>query len=259
MMTTAPDIEMSDAHFAIALKALHDVYPALIDRDGNFIYRNVIADPELRAAKGEEQRAASLKDRAAAYARTVIESLDLNERLRAAAPTGRKRRAGAPSKNGNPFSYLFPEIIFSRHQFALQWDGRGNFFEHGARHGQTLSRCQEAKAEITWAKMLAGDEGTLLWNGMSDRERRPADDNSIVAAMLRLFWQHHADALNLAEVHGLVRDHAVTYTPGKPSLAADVLARLTDVKLGGNRISARAALLAVDAVVKMFRSEDMHQ
>ena len=72
-----------------------------------------------------------------------------------------------------------------------------------------------------------------------------------------MFWQHHADALNLAEVHGLVRDHAVTYTPGKPSLAAGVLGRLTDVKLGGNRISARAALLAVDEVVKIFRAEEL--
>ena len=66
-------------------------------------------------------------------------------------------------------------------------------------------------------------------------------------------------ALNLAEGHGLVRDHAITYAPGKPSLAADVLGRLTDVKQGGNRISARAALLAVDAVVKMFRGEEMVQ
>ena len=79
------------------------------------------------------------------------------------------------------------------------------FLRDGARYGQTLSRCQETKAEITWAKLLAGDEGTLLWNAVSDRERRPADDNTIVAAMLRMFWQHHAHALNLAEGEGLVR------------------------------------------------------
>ena len=85
------------------------------------------------------------------------------------------------------------------------------------------------------------------------------DDNTIVAAMLRMFWQHHAHALNLAEGEGLVRDHAITYAPGKPSLAAGVFGRLTDVKLGGNRISARAALLAVDAVAKVFRSEEMMQ
>ena len=83
------------------------------------------------------------------------------------------------------------------------------------------------------------------------------DDNTIVAAMLRMFWQHHAHALNLAEGEGLVRDHAIAYAPDKPSLAADVMGRLTDVKLGGNRISARAALLAVDEVVKIFRAEEL--
>jgi hypothetical protein len=83
------------------------------------------------------------------------------------------------------------------------------------------------------------------------------DDNTIVAAMLRMFWQHHAHALNLAEGEGLVRDHAITYAPGKSSLAAEVFGRLTDVKLGGNRISARAALLAIDAVVKIFRAEEL--
>jgi hypothetical protein len=35
------------------------------------------------------------------------------------------------------------------------------------------------------------------------------------------------------------------------------MGRLTDVKLGGNRISARAALLAVDEVVKIFRAEEL--
>ena len=57
-------------------------------------------------------------------------------------------------------------------------------------------------------------------------------------------------ALNFAESQGLIRNYALTYPPGKPSLAADVSGQLTDVKLGGNRISARAALLAVDAVVQ---------
>ena len=247
--------EMSDAAFKEMMVSLHPVYPAIIDANGDFIHQVVIRDPEQRAVHAEELQVASLKDRAAAYAKAVIDSLDMNERIQAAAPTARKRRHGTPSKNANPFSYAFPQIVASRHDFALQWDGRGNFFEHGARYGQTLSRCQETKAEITWAKLLAGDEGALLWNAVSDRERRPADDNTIVAAMLRMFWQHHAHALNLAEGEGLVRDHAITYAPGKPSLAADVMGRLTDVKLGGNRISARAALLAVDEVVKMFRSE----
>ena len=247
--------EMSDAAFKEMMVSLHAVYPTIVDANGDFIHHAVIRDPEQRAAHTEELQVASLKDRASAYAKAVIDSLDLNERIQAAAPTARKRRHGTPSKNANPFSYVFPEIIPDRHQFALQWTGHGNFFEHGARHGQTLSRCQETKAEISWARMLAGDEAALLWNAVSDRERRPADDNTIVAAMLRMFWQHHDYALNLAESLGLVRDHAITYAPGKPSLAADVMGRLTDVKLGGNRISARAALLAVDEVVKMFRSE----
>ncbi len=256
-MTLEVHTEMSDAAFKAMIVSLHPVYPDIIDANGDFIHHAVIRDPEQRAAHTEELQVASLKDRASAYAKAVIDSLDLNERIQAAAPTLRKRRNGTPPKNANPFSYVVPEIVPSRHQFALEWSGRGNFFEYGARHGQTLSRCQETKAEISWAKMLTGDEGTLLWNAVSDRERRPADDNTIVAAMLRMFWQHHAHALNLAEGQGLVRDHAITYAPGKPSLAADVLGRLTDVKLGGNRISARAALLAVDEVVKIFRAEEL--
>ena len=251
------DTEMSDAAFKEMMVSLHPVYPDIIDANGDIIHRAVIRDPEQRAAHAEELQVASLKDRAAAYAKAVIDSLDLNERIQAAAPTARKRRHGTPSKNANPFSYVFPEIIADRHQFALQWTGHGNFFEHGARHGQTLSRCQETKSEISWAKMLAGDEGTLLWNAVSDRERRPADDNTIVAAMLRTFWLQHAHALHLAEGQGLLRDHAVTYAPGKHSFAADIMGRLTDVKLGGNRISARAALLAVDEVVKIFRAEEL--
>ena len=250
------DTEMSDAAFQAMLLSLHPVYPDIIDANGDFIHRAVIRDSEQRVAHTEELQVASLKDRASAYAKAVIDSLD-HQRIQAAAPTLRKRRNGNPAKNANPFSYVVPEIIPCRHQFALEWSGRGNFFEHGARHGQTLSRCQETKAEITWAKLLLGDEGTLLWNAVSDRERRPMDDNTIVAAMLRMFWQHHAHALNLAEGEGLVRDHAIAYAPDKPSLAADVMGRLTDVKLGGNRISARAALLAVDEVVKIFRAEEL--
>lgn len=253
------DAEMSDAAFKAMLLSLHPVYPDIIDGNGDFVHRAVIRDPEQRVAHTEELQVASLKDRASTYAKAVLDSLDLNERIQAAAPTPRKRRNGTPPKNANPFSYVVPEIVPSRHQFALEWSGRGNFFEYGARHGQTLSRCQETKAEITWAKMLAGDEGTLHWNAVSDRERRPADDNTIVAAMLRVFWQQHAHVLNVAESQGLVRDHAITCAPGKSSIAADILGRLTDVKLGGNRISARAAMLAVDAVVKMFRSEEMVQ
>lgn len=247
--------DISDAAFKEMMVSLHPVYPAIIDPNGDFIHHAVIRDPEQRAAHTEELQVASLKDRASAYAKAVIDSLDLNERIQAAAPTLRKRRNGTPPRNANPFSYAFPQIVASRHDFALKWDGRGNFFEHGARHGQTLSRCQETKAEITWAKMLTGDEGTLLWNAVSDRERRPADDNTIVAAMLRMFWQHHEPALSLAESQSFVRDHAIAYARDKPSLAADVMGRLTDVKLGGNRISARAALLAVDEVVKLFRQE----
>lgn len=258
-MTLEVHAKMSDAAFKEMMVSLHAVYPTIVDANGDFIYHAVIRDPGQRAAHTEELQVASLKDRASVYAKAVIESLDPNERIQAAAPTLRKRRKGTPPKNANPYSYVVPEIVPCRHQFALEWSGRGNFFEYGARHGQTLSRCQETKAEITWAKLLMGDEGTLLWNAVSDRERRPADDNSIVAAMLRMFWQHHAHALNLAEGQGLVRDHGLAYAPGKPTLAAEVFGRLTDVKLGGNRISARAALLAVDAVVKMFRSEDMHQ
>lgn len=256
-MAVEVDTEMSDAAFEAMLLSLHPVYPDIIDANGNFIYRVVVRDPDQRAAHTEELQVASLKERASAYAKAVIDSLDMNGRIQAAAPTTRKRRTGTLSKNANPFSYVFPEIIPERHDFALQWTAHGNFFEHGARHGQTLSRCQETKAEITWAKMLTGDEGTLLWNAVSDRERRPADDNTIVAAMLRRFWEHHEHALNLAEGKGMVRDHAITYAPGKPSLAADIMARLTDVKLGGNRISARAALLAVDEVVKIFRVEEL--
>ena len=195
--------EMSDAAFKEMMVSLHPVYPSLIDANGDFIHHAVIRDAEQRVAHTEELQVASLKDRAATYAKAIIDSLDMNERIQAAAPTLRKRRNGTPPKNANPFSYLAPEIVPSRHQFALQWTGHGNFFEHGARHGQALSRCQETKAEITWAKLLTSDEGTLLWNGVSDRERRPADDNTIVAAMLRMFWQHHAHALNLAEGEGL--------------------------------------------------------
>ena len=255
-MASDVDPEMSDAAFKEMMVSLHPVYPAIIDANGDFIHHAVIRDAEQRAARDEERQAASLKTRAASFAKAVIDSLDLNERIQAAAPTMRKRRVGTPSKNANPFSYVFPEIIPERHQF-LQSTGYGNFFEHGARHGQTLSRCQETKAEITWAKLLMGDESTLPWNAVSDRERRPADDNTIVAAMLRMFWHHHEHALNLAEGKGVVRDHAVTYAPGKPSLAADIMGRLTDVKLGGNRISARAALLAVDEIAKIFRAEEL--
>jgi hypothetical protein len=141
-----------------------------------------------------------------------------------------------------------------RLSLAPQWDGRWNFFEHGARQGQTLSRCQET--EITWAKMLAGDEGTLPGTACQTESgvRRMTTASSLPRCE---FWQHHAHALNLAEGHDLARDHAVTYAPGKPSLAADAPGQLTDVKLGGNRISARGAPLAVDEVVKIFRAEEL--
>ena len=101
--------EMSDAAFKEMMVSLHPVYPAIIDANGDFIHQVVIRDPEQRAAHAEELQVASLADRVSTYAKAVIDSLDLNERIQAAAPTARKRRHGTPSKNANPFSYVFPE------------------------------------------------------------------------------------------------------------------------------------------------------
>ena len=41
----------------------------------------MIRDPEQRVAHAEELQVASLEDRAATYAKTVIDSLDMNERI----------------------------------------------------------------------------------------------------------------------------------------------------------------------------------
>ena len=101
--------EMSDAAFQAMLLSLHPVYPTIIDPNGDFIHHVVIRHPEQRVAHKEELQVASLKDRAATYAKAVIDKLDMKERIQAAAPTMRKRRVGTtPSKNANPFSYVFP-------------------------------------------------------------------------------------------------------------------------------------------------------
>jgi len=242
------------------LKAIHRRYPDIITADGSFIFRPVVAaDATEREHLRVEEKAATavsdLKARASTFAKN--DTLTLAERILSAAPVPRKRHKNK-QRNSSLFDWALPSIVPERHAVALEWHGNGNYFAFMASRGIGQGLAQDLKIEITFAKLLNGED-ELRWNAVDNRLRRPDDDNVIIGALLRMFWRAHDHALSLAQRQNMVRDHSIVYASGKAALAAEVYARLSDTKLACTRVSARATLLAIDAVNQAFRKAELQQ